>query len=482
METTYNVRIWKTEIYRGKRTTTYWVRWCVAGKPRKESFKSSALADGFRSDLVSAARKGEAFDAATGLPVAMSRRRRDVPVYTLGCKFADLKWPYVAATTRRTHAEALTAITTATFTSGRRDEPDGKLMRRALCRWAFNTPRRNTPGQPGDVTGALLWAERYSIPVSGLTDASVLRNVVNSVKSRLDGNPAAPSVAYRRLRILNTLLEYAVELGALDENPLPELKRRKKVTTPRAAIVPVDRRSVANPVQVRCLLEAVRAQRPSGPRLVAFYGSLYFAALRPEEAVALKKHMLSLPREGWGKIYVEQPEPYAGKDWTDTGRNRDQRQQLKQREIGESRPVPCPPELTALFHEHIRQFGTGPDGRLFVGERNKEELPKLTITRTWKRARLEVFAEEVATTPLAATPYDLRHAAVSMWLNSGVPATDVAAWAGHSVDVLLRIYAKCLVGGEAVAQLRIQQGLGWRPDRPAGNFGTHSAQTPGDVQ
>ncbi len=34
-----------------------------------------------------------------------------------------------------------------------------------------------------------------------------------------------------------------------------------------------------------------------------------------------------------------------------------------------------------------------------------------------------------------------------MWLNGGVPATDVAAWAGHSVEVLLKIYAKCLDGG-----------------------------------
>lgn len=43
------------------------------------------------------------------------------------------------------------------------------------------------------------------------------------------------------------------------------------------------------------------------------------------------------------------------------------------------------------------------------------------------------------TSPLARTPYDLRHAAVSTWLNGGVPPADVAAWAGHSVEVLLKI-------------------------------------------
>jgi len=221
----------------------------------------------------------------------------------------------------------------------------------------------------------------------------------------------------------------------------------------------VDRRSVANPVQARTLLNAVRDQRRSGPRLVAFFGCLYFAALRPEEAVSLAKHNLSLPTEGWGELHLESAEPYAGKEWTDSGNNRDHRQ-LKQRARGEVRTVPCPPELTALLHEHIRQFGTAPDGRLFFGERNAAELPKLTIVRAWQRARVEVFTADVAATPLARTPYDLRHAAVSTWLNGGVPPTTVAEWAGHSVEILLKIYAKCLDGGAELLRQRVQAALG----------------------
>jgi hypothetical protein len=41
---------------------------------------------------------------------------------------------------------------------------------------------------------------------------------------------------------------------------------------------------------------------------------------------------------------------------------------------------------------------------------------------------------------------DLRHAAVSLWLNRGVPAPEVVQRAGHSVDVLLKVYAKCIEG------------------------------------
>lgn len=126
--------------------------------------------------------------------------------------------------------------------------------------------------------------------------------------------------------------------------------------------------------------------------------------------------------------------------------------------------MPCPPELTALLHSHIQRFGTAADGRLFTGERNGSELPKLTIVRAWQRARAEVSVPEVAATPLARTPYDLRHAAVSTWLNGGVPAVTVAEWAGHSVEVLLKIYAKCLDGEAAVVRQRVEVALGCCPE------------------
>jgi hypothetical protein len=52
--------------------------------------------------------------------------------------------------------------------------------------------------------------------------------------------------------------------------------------------------------------------------------------------------------------------------------------------------------------------------------------------------------------------YVLRHSCLSRWLNAGVPATQVAAWAENSVDVLLNIYAKCAVGEEDLYKQRIQ--------------------------
>jgi hypothetical protein len=54
-------------------------------------------------------------------------------------------------------------------------------------------------------------------------------------------------------------------------------------------------------------------------------------------------------------------------------------------------------------------------------------------------------------------------AAVSTWLNAGVGPPQVAEWAGHSVAVLLRIYAKCISGQQTKARQRILDATGMGP-------------------
>ena len=57
----------------------------------------------------------------------------------------------------------------------------------------------------------------------------------------------------------------------------------------------------------------------------------------------------------------------------------------------------------------------------------------------------------------------LRHAAVSLWLNVGVPATEVARRAGHSVAVLLKVYAHCIDGQADNVNKRIADALARQP-------------------
>jgi len=61
--------------------------------------------------------------------------------------------------------------------------------------------------------------------------------------------------------------------------------------------------------------------------------------------------------------------------------------------------------------------------------------------------------------PLAGRPYDLRHGGVTLALNAGVPAPEVANRAGHSVEVLWRVYAGCIDGHEQLWNQRIEEAL-----------------------
>jgi hypothetical protein len=83
---------------------------------------------------------------------------------------------------------------------------------------------------------------------------------------------------------------------------------------------------------------------------------------------------------------------------------------------------------------------TAPSGRVFRTARGGV-LQDSAYSAVWQGARAAALTPAQHASPLAGRPYDLRHAAVSLWLNSGVPATEIARHAGHSVAVVLTIYA-----------------------------------------
>jgi len=74
--------------------------------------------------------------------------------------------------------------------------------------------------------------------------------------------------------------------------------------------------------------------------------------------------------------------------------------------------------------------------------------------------------------PLAGRVCDLRHACVSTWLNGGVPPAQVAEWAGHSVAVLLKVYAKRIDGQDQISQAAHRR----RATRPRRARGGHAAR------
>ncbi|MGW0810774.1 tyrosine-type recombinase/integrase [Nonomuraea sp. NPDC002799] len=469
--TTYDVRFYKTEIRKNTsgKVTSYRVRWSTAGKEWKKTFQKSAQADAYRSSLVTAAREGEAFDLITGEPARWGRTQQpEMTWYEFACKFADFKWKAASAKYRQDIARALTAATPAMLTSNK-GKPSDLALRTAMRRWAFNTKQRAEASE--ETAQVLAWLAKNTLSVSALTEPATLRAVLDVANTRLDGTPAATSTIRRNKTILQNALDYAIELELLTTNPIKSLKWK-----PPKVTYEVDKRSVINHAQARHLLAEVGKQQPSGQRLVAFFAVMYYTALRPEEAVNLRGDNVLIPdliRNGetgeteepaddWGELHLANAAPFAGREWTDDGSLREERA-LKHRAKGQTRTIPCPPALSKLLRAHLAEFDTGPEGRLFTGVRGGE-LPSITYCRAWRRARENALTPRETRSPLAKRVYDLRHACVSTWLNAGVPATQVAEWAGHSVEVLLRIYAKCIVGQDEAAKRRIAEAL--KDDEP----------------
>ena len=309
--------------------------------------------------------------------------------YDFACAYTDMKWKAAAAGYRKNIARALTAATPDMLTADR-GKPEGALLRK-----------------------------RPAPPTSS-------------------GRRAAASTARRHRVILANALDYAHELGAIDAG---------KKTRPRSEVECTDQAHDGGPAQRRQLPPGTpsprRGARPGAerPRLAAFFATIYYAGLRPEEVITLRKSNLTLPplrwntetcqwegvpgsgSDGWGEPEFGDASPAVGRDWTDDGGLRDRRQ-LKHRAIGDTRTVPVTPGLAKLLREYVQKFGASPDGKLFTGVRTRiRGLPAGVDRRTGSGA-----PEEQQASPLARRIYDLRHACLSGWLNVGVPPIQVAKW------------------------------------------------------
>ncbi|MEO3820149.1 hypothetical protein [Plantactinospora sp. B24E8] len=86
---------------------------------------------------------------------------------------------------------------------------------------------------------------------------------------------------------------------------------------------------------------------------------------------------------------------------------------------------------------------------MVVLQRAEQRGGGVDVLRVWDETRTLALAPAQAASPLPGRPYDLRHA----------PAPEVADRTGHSVDVLLKVYAKCLDGDRSRMNERVERAL-----------------------
>ncbi|WP_437113695.1 tyrosine-type recombinase/integrase [Streptomyces roseoverticillatus] len=458
----FDIKLWKV-TKTSRKSRPYRLRWVVGGQVHGNTFTTSALADSRRAELRQAMRRGEAFEIESGLPESEVRAAAEAAEgaetkpslrwFEFCRNYVAGRWRTSAAKTREGMADGLAAVTLAMV--NREDGvPEDKYLRLAF-RWGI-VPANAGQDPPEEWKSAYDWLTTADRPVIDLMDAEVFEDVLYRLGYRLDGKPAARETHKRRRRALNVALEHAVVTEELPENPLQKV-RKKQVGSSDV----VDPRVLVNAVQGRQLLTAVSYvgswDRGRGRRLVAFYAVLYYAGLRPAEAVGLRLSDCRLPEAGWGTLTLRETRPVSGKQWTDSGERHDRRG-LKAREASTDRPVPIPPLLVAILQEHLKKFGTAKEGRVFGNERGGV-VGSSTYWRVWEEARRYALPPDRVESPLAGRPYDLRHACITRWLNAGVPIAEVARRVGNSPEVIHRRYHGCIDGHEEAANAKIAKAL-----------------------
>ena len=271
---------------------------------------------------------------------------------------------------------------------------------------------------------------------------------------------AGRSVAtgHRYLASIAGVLNYAVELGYIRDNPVDsfrrQLSRRRRSKSGRAA-----QESLANPIEDPGALERLIAEsRAEGPEVVAVVLAMLDAGLRVGEAMALRWRSVA-----WGTdendprrhLLVDESFSRASTEVTPPKSGRCRRVQLSlrlRRALGELylSHDPRPDRGALLFPFGSRRFRDGPWAAIL----ERADLP-------------------------GRTPKDLRDTFASQLVSAGIPILYVSRQLGHSTTAVTeRHYAKWIPGDGDLYVEPINLEAGEVPGDLLARLRSHSPQIP----
>jgi integrase len=255
---------------------------------------------------------------------------------------------------------------------------------------------------------AAAW-DKYVEPALG---GYALREITAPVVGRFLSDLRARGVgaqAIRRVKaILQSCLSRAVEQGLIQGNPaaavrLPRAQRKASVST-------------IGPQAVESL--RARLDIPGGMRDATLVSVLAYVGLRPGEALALRWSDI-----GERTVRIERANDDGLIKATKTGHSRSARLM-----------APVKADLAAW-----RLASGRPADESFVFGKPTGSPWREHDWRNWRRRTFQPACKALGLD--ITRPYDLRHAAVSLWLHEGRSVVEVAAWLGHSPAMCLSTYA-----------------------------------------
>lgn len=292
------------------------------------------------------------------------------------------------------------------------------------------------------------WFLQWSLLLRSITDDHLHVFLSRARTGALDGTTRTASASsMQRLR--------ATVRGAFSN----AMKRRLIEWDPWTAIDPeqlrdheqVDPDLVMDPPQVlaiagRCgVIDA---------RYEPFVLAMGQSGLRPSEAINIRRRDLDLTIVDDAAFVVRSSYTPVPERFLLEGETRDR--PLKGRGAKVRRRVPVPRQLALQLASHVQKHvDKDPDAFVFANtEGGRIDLSNFSRD-VWNEARADLFPEG---SPLRQVRrHDLRHSAITAWLNAGVPLKTAQIWSGHrTASTLLDTYLGVMRHDEVLGRSRIE--------------------------
>jgi integrase len=410
------------------------VRWVVDGRPFSQSFQTKPPAERYRARLIAAHDAGEWFSANHGgEPESWHPQGARTAVYDWARKWLAEQWDELAPRTRDSYTEAMGRFVPLVVRPGAPKPPA------RIHKWL----ERNLPPDVDVDPDASeeRWLRKWGLALGDL-DRPTLADVETNLGKGLRGQPLGAEMASRLRRYSKSCIRRAVALDLIPVDPWPPSQRGRSRRKANRVTHEVDIRTLPNRDGMRSMLEQLpnNNKRQASRRWQVMSAVGYYAAPRPSEVVMLRRRAIHLPHRpagGWGLIeIVEADDGYDQSAEPKTG----------------NRIVPIPPPLTAILGAYLAENNFAPADYIF--RTTNGTRPRLA---DWCKALRR--ACRLADVPVVS-PYGLRHAGITFWLQAGVALAEAAKRAGHSVQTLVGYYIQALQGDEALANQRIESALG----------------------
>ena len=308
----YDVRFWDIKKLGNGTGARFRVRWAVDGREHCKSFKARPLADGFLDGLKDAVRDRRPFNPRTGLPEAETTGDEMVTWYAARPR---LRRGQVGRTSPRSPAGRSPRPWSP---SPSPSPPRSRARPRRRCCGRRCSPGRSTPPPatadppPEDRRRPRLGRARLPAGrrAGGHRDGAARAGRLRQDPDREGGgrvDAAAQAVGVlQRPRLRRRTGPPRLQPGR--PHPVDHPRRRARASTGGSWSAP--------PRPAACWPPSGRLGE-RGQHLEAFFACLYYAALRPSEAVMLREADLHLPKKGWGRIVLAASASRAGTAWTD---------------------------------------------------------------------------------------------------------------------------------------------------------------------